>query len=95
MSRYKITQHTLNQAKKLNVEVKPSKLKNKKIDVFDKKGKKLASVGDINYGDYGTFIKTKGQEYANTRRRLYRIRHGRFNNKTKHPRAYYAYNLLW
>ena len=40
---YKITAYTKRQAKKLGVEVKLSKTKGKKIDVF-KKGKKVASV---------------------------------------------------
>ena len=41
---YRITDYTKQQAKKLGVEVKPSKTKGKKIDVF-KKVKKVASVG--------------------------------------------------
>ena len=52
---YIITSHTKAQAKKLNVTVKPSTVKGKKIDVFNKEGKKLASVGSQPYGDYGTF----------------------------------------
>ena len=53
---YTITSYTKNQAKKLNVIVKPSKTKGKKIDVF-KNGKKVASVGAIGYGDYPTYLK--------------------------------------
>jgi len=46
----------------------------KKIDVF-KNGRKVGSIGAIGYGDYPTFIKTKGKAYADERRRLYHIRH--------------------
>jgi len=94
MSNYTITSHTKTQATRLNVIVKPSKLKSKKIDVFDKSGKKLASVGAIGYGDYGTYIKTKGKEFANNRRRLYKIRHQR-TRKIKGSRSYWADQLLW
>ena len=43
---YKITNYSYNQAKKLNVEIKPSTNKKKKIDVF-KDNKKIASIGAI------------------------------------------------
>ena len=90
---YTITSYTKNQAKKLNVIVKPSKTKGKKIDVF-KNGKKVASVGAIGYGDYPTYLKTKGKAYADERRRLYKIRHK--NNRTKrNSNGYYADKLLW
>ena len=95
MSNYKITQHSFNQASKLGVTIKPSKLKTKKIDVFDKSGKKLVSVGAVGYMDYGTYIKVKGKKFADIRRKAYKARHGRFNSKTKYPRAYYALNILW
>ena len=36
--RYKITEYTLNRADQLNVIVKPSEKRFKKIDVFDKNG---------------------------------------------------------
>ena len=68
---YTITQYTKQQAKKLGVEVKPSRVKGKKIDVF-KNGKKVASVGAIGYGDYPTYIKTKGKAYADERRKAYK-----------------------
>lgn len=38
---YKITSYTKSKARKIGVEVKPSKIKGKKIDVF-KGGKKVA-----------------------------------------------------
>ena len=72
---YKITSYTKQQAKKLGVIVKPSSVDGKKIDVFNKKGEKLASVGAIGYGDYPTFMAKQGKAYADVRRRLYKQRH--------------------
>ena len=65
---YTITAYTRGRAKALGVSVKRSTNKKKKIDVF-KDGKKVASVGAIGYGDFPTFKKTKGKEYADKRRR--------------------------
>lgn len=91
---YIITSHTKAQAKKLNLVVKPSTVKGKKIDVFNKSGEKLASVGAIGYGDYGTFLKTKGKEFADKRRKAYKIRHQK-DRTIKGSRGYYADQLLW
>lgn len=90
---YNITSYTKKQARKIGVEVKTSKVKGKKIDVF-KGGKKVASVGAIGYGDYPTFLKTKGKEYANERRRLYKLRHNKNRSKVG-SNGYYADKLLW
>lgn len=87
---YKITDYTKKQAKQLGVDIKPSKIKNKKIDVF-KDGNKIISIGDINYKDYPTYIKEKGINYANERRRLYKIRHKNDNGTA----GFYANKLLW
>ena len=90
---YTITSYTKKQAKKLNVIVKPSNNKGKKIDVF-KNGKKIASIGALGYGDYPTYLKTKGTTFANERRRLYKLRH--YNNRNiKNSNGYYADKLLW
>ena len=91
---YKITQYSYEQAKRLNVIIKPSNIKNKKIDVFDKDNKKLASIGDIRYKDYPTYILEKGIEYANERRRLYRSRH-RDDLKNIGTPGYFANEILW
>lgn len=83
---YVITEYSRQQARKLGVELRPSSNPKKKIDVY-KDGKKIASIGDINYSDYGTYLKTKGKAYADERRRLYRIRHKGENN--------YSLKILW
>ena len=90
---YRIKEHTKRQARKLGVQVKPSKLKGKKIDVF-KKGKKVASVGALGYNVYPTFIQKKGKKFADERRKAYKKRHAK-NRKVVGSRGYYADKLLW
>ncbi len=58
---YEITDWIKKQAKRLGYKVKASTNPKKKIDVF-KDDKKVGSVGSKNYGDYGTYLKTKGKE---------------------------------
>jgi hypothetical protein len=90
---YRIKEHTLRQAQKLGVTVKPSKTKGKKIDVY-KKEKKIASVGAIGYSDYPTYTETHGLAFAEKRRKLYKKRH----EKDRHiigTAGYYADKLLW
>tara|TARA_Y100000994_G_C15303601_1_gene280722 strand:+ start:129 stop:410 length:282 start_codon:yes stop_codon:yes gene_type:complete len=93
MVMYRIKKLQKDKARKIGVEIKPSKLKGKKIDVY-KKGKKIASIGAKGYSDYATYIETKGLEYANKRRKLYKIRHNK-NRKKVGSRSYYADQILW
>jgi len=90
---YSITAYTRARAKVLGVSVKRSTNKKKKIDVF-KNGKKVASVGAIGYGDFPTFKKTKGKEYADKRRIAYKKRHQKYRT-IKGTNSYYADQLLW
>ena len=90
---YQITDYTKKQAKKLNVDVKPSTRKNKKLDVY-KDGDYIVSVGDSRYRDYPTYIKTHGKDYADERRRLYKIRHGKTRSVIGSA-SWYSSNLLW
>jgi hypothetical protein len=90
---YQITEYTKNQAKKLGVSVKPSTNKKKKLDVF-KNNKKVASVGAVGYGDFPTFTKTKGKEFADKRRKAYKKRHEK-NRNIKGSAGFYADKLLW
>ena len=87
---YKILPEHYDKAKKLGVEIKPSTLKNKKIDVY-KDGKRIASIGNINYKDYQYYIIEKGKEYADIRRKLYLGRHRKDTNLN----GYYARLILW
>jgi hypothetical protein len=72
---YKISLYTRKKAKKLNVIVLPSEKRNKKIDVYDIYGNLLASVGDINYLDYPSYLRYCGKKIAEERRKAYKIRH--------------------
>lgn len=90
---YTITAYTREQAKKLGVVVKRSTNPAKKIDVY-KNGVKVASCGAIGYNDYPTYWKKYGKEYADKRRRLYKLRH----EKDRHIRGsvgWYSDKLLW
>ena len=90
---YSIKKYTRDQAAKLGVVVKPSTNHDKKIDVF-KDDVKVASCGANGYNDYPTYVQTKGKEYADERRRLYKLRHNEDRNKKGTP-GYYADKLLW
>lgn len=91
---YSITDYSYNRAKELGVIIKPSTKKDKKIDVFDKNGLYMLSIGDKNYKDYPTYILEKGKEYADNRRRLYRIRHSK-DRKITGSAGFYADKILW
>lgn len=87
---YKIRSYSKQKAKELDVIIKPSAKPKKKIDVY-KDDKKVASVGAIGFKDYPTYVTEKGKQYADERRRLYKIRHSKDNGLN----GYYAKNLLW
>lgn len=94
---YNIKQYSYDKAKHLGVIIKPSTNKNKKIDVFNSNGKKISSIGAINYKDYPTYIQEKGIDYANERKRLYHLRH-KIENDIKDGRltnSFWAKYLLW
>jgi hypothetical protein len=90
---YTIKNYTRKQAKRLGVVVKPSTNKTKKMDVF-KKNKKVASIGAAGMSDYPTYMQSHGVKYAQTRRRLYKIRHEKDRKVVGTP-GYYADKLLW
>ena len=86
-------------AKKLGVEIKPSKSKGKKIDVFDKDGNKLASVGALGMNDYPTFLEKERKGLvkkgtAKKRRKAYKIRHEK-DRKVKNSAGFFADKILW
>ena len=91
MQKYNITNYTRKQAKKLGVTVTHSTNTKKKLDVF-KKGKKVCSVGNLNFYDFPTFIQKKGISFAKIRRRLYKNRHSKDRKKGC---GFYADKLLW
>lgn len=91
---YRIKPYSYRKAESLGVEIKPSKVDGKKIDVFNKKGEKLASIGAIGYGDYPTFMTQKGKEFADEKRRLYKLRHAK-DRVVRGTAGYYADRILW
>lgn len=91
---YNIKPYSKQRAQELGVVIKPSKKKNKKIDVFKKDGTKIASIGDSRYKDYPTYLKEKGPEYAKERQRLYFLRHCKMP-KDKLSAARLAGAILW
>ena len=74
-------------AAKLGVSIKPSALKYKKLDVYNKAGEKVASVGDIRYSDFNQHGDAK-------RRSLYKLRHEKTRRKVG-TASYYADQILW
>jgi hypothetical protein len=90
---YKISSRQKKIAKLLGVHIYPSNNKNKKIDVY-KNGYKIVSIGAYGYKDYSIYLDQYGKEYANERKRLYKIRNAKYLNK-KGTAGYYAYKILW
>ena len=90
---YEIKARQRRNAKKLNVEIKPSTNKKKKIDVYAN-NKKIASIGSSSFNDYASYIETKGKEYANKRKKAYKARHKGEQLKIGSP-GYYAWFILW
>lgn len=96
---YTIKPYSFAQAKKLGVTIKPSKNPIKKLDVFNKAGEKIVSVGAIGYKDYPSFmeLERRGKVVKGTatkRRALYKIRHAKDRKVINSP-GYFADRLLW
>jgi len=91
---YTIQPYTFNRARELGVKVRPSSVGNYKLDVVGKNGDVISRVGDRRYGDYPTFLKQEGKEYAEKRRVAYKQRHAG-NRGVKGSRGYFADKLLW
>jgi len=89
-----IHDYTHKKAKKWGVVVRPSTNPKKKIDVFGKDGKKIASVGAVGYKDYPTYLLERGKAVADEHRRLYRIRHAKDLSVVGSP-GWWANELLW
>ena len=99
-TKYSITNTQKEKAKSLGVTIQVSTRKDKKLDVFNAiTGEYITSIGDISHKDYYIYLRTKGQEYADSRRRLYKLRHeSNIKTKTrdgKYTAGYLAWKLLW
>jgi hypothetical protein len=93
MENYKISRRSYLNAKKLNVIIKPSSNKNKKIDVFDIKGHKIASIGYLGYLDYPNYLQINKQ-LAEKKRQMYILRHQKDINN-KNGNGFYSFHILW
>jgi len=96
---YKILTYSKLQAKKLGVDIKPSTNKKKKVDVYNKAGKKVASIGALGMNDYPTYMELEKKKKvekgtAEKRRRLYKNRH-ESDRKKIGTNGYYADKILW
>jgi hypothetical protein len=89
---YKIKAGQIKAAKKLNVTIKPSQLKGKKIAVF-KNGEKVADIGALGYSDYWTYY-AADPFLAREKRKAYQARHNGEQNKIGSP-GFYAWYILW
>ena len=93
MVHYEIKQYTIDQAKKYGYEVKVSKNKKKKLDVY-KDNIKIGSIGNSQYKDYPTYIQERGSTFANVRRVLYHDRHKK-DIEIKGSNGWLSSILLW
>ena len=103
MVHYEIKQYTFDQAKKHGFEVKVSTNKKKKIDVY-RDNVKIASIGDLRYKDYPTYLEergltsegltSEGLTFVNVRRALYHNRHKK-NIEIKGSNGWLSSILLW
>ena len=91
---YVISNHSKKKAKKMNLIIKVSTRKNKKIDVYDADNNYINSIGDINYNDYGSYLKIFGQIFADNRRVLYHARHKK-GIEIINSKQYLSANILW
>tara|TARA_R110002072_G_scaffold104713_5_gene229351 strand:+ start:2747 stop:3064 length:318 start_codon:yes stop_codon:yes gene_type:complete len=104
---YEITKYTFDRLEQLNkklngnITIEPSSNKNKKIDIFIN-GLKTNSIGAIKdngvpYLDYPNYIKIKGLEYADKRRKLYYKRHSKEDDvkDNKITNSWFSRWLLW
>ena len=99
---YTITNYSKQRAKQIGVIIKHSTRKGKKIDVFkkikNKNGKmelkKVASIGALGMGDFPTYKRTKGLEFAKKRQKAYKSRMAK-NIKVVGSAGWYAGKILW
>lgn len=103
---YKILPAQERNARKLGVEIVPSKDSGKKIDVM-KNGERIASIGGryydgVWYGDYHTYKKNPKDRYGNEvsaekRKALYlkRHEHEKKDKGGKKTPSYWADKILW
>jgi len=94
MSSYNILPYSYEKAKEIGVTITPSRNPKKKIDVYNQYGLFMCSIGAAGYLDYPTYLKYYGKEYAENRRRLYKLRHTK-DRKDPYTGGWLSDKLLW
>jgi len=99
---YKPKPLQIQKAKKLGLTIEPSTKSNKKIDVKNKDGKVLASIGGVKkdgsfYMDYASYIEKIGFKDAKVKRKNYLARHSKEPKEKdgKKTPSYYSDKILW
>lgn len=95
---YKIKERQRQAAQRLNVAIRPSSDKNKKLDVY-KNGFLVARIGSAGYMDYASYQQKERKGAvapgtADRQRELYLIRHADNATKVGTP-GYYSAKILW
>jgi len=76
-SSYRVKDRQRTKAKQMGYTIKSSKVKNKKLDVFDKDQQKAASIGALGYRDYASLLQKGDKELADRVRNAYIKRHAK------------------
>jgi hypothetical protein len=93
---YRISDYSYRQARKLGVQIKPSRRKGKKIDVL-KNGQRLHSIGATGYKDYPTYLslERKGKVPKGTAAKKRKAYWARSGKPKRYAAGWYAQRLLW
>ena len=94
MEPYKIPEQCYKIARKLGVHICLATNPKYKIEVYDGDGIYITQIGARGYGDYFTFIETKGQVFADKRRQAYLKRHRKELDKVG-SRGWLSAVILW
>lgn len=91
---YQITKRQYAIASKIGIHIFPSDKEKYKIDIYDGEGVYHCSIGSSKYMDYFSYQREKGKEYADARKRLYRIRN-RKDLERIGSKGWFAWKILW
>lgn len=96
---YTVTPEIRQRANALNITVKPSTRKGKKLDAYTKDGEYITSFGATGYKDYHIYRREEGAKVAEEKRKQYKARHEK-DRKVKYrdgkmTAGYLADRILW
>lgn len=87
---YQISEYSLEKAKTLGVELRPSNTKMKTIDIY-KNDEFVCSIGNKRYLDFPALVDKFGMNVACDKRREYKIRH----KYSKGEVAFFTNKIIW